>query len=66
MLSYHQPPAEPAAPEFVTVAEVAAAWRVSEHYVRNLIQRGELPATRVGGKLLRIRPADADALMKPA
>jgi excisionase family DNA binding protein len=33
---------------------VAERWHVSERYVRNLINRGELRCFRLGGTLLRI------------
>ncbi len=42
----------------VTVAELAAYWRVSERTVYHQIAKGALPATRVG-RGLRIRTQDA-------
>jgi excisionase family DNA binding protein len=41
-----------------TPKSLAAEWGCSERHVRNLINRGELRAFRLGGKLLRI-PAEA-------
>jgi excisionase family DNA binding protein len=41
-----------------TPATLAAEWNCSEHHVRNLINRGELRAFRLGHKLFRI-PAEA-------
>ncbi|WP_373324517.1 helix-turn-helix domain-containing protein [Methylorubrum suomiense] len=40
--------------EVFTAAEVATRWKCSASFVRRLIDNGELPAFRVGGKLLRI------------
>jgi excisionase family DNA binding protein len=41
-----------------TPKTLAAEWGCSERHVRNLINRGQLRAFRLGGKLLRI-PAEA-------
>ncbi|EXL09597.1 excisionase [Aquamicrobium defluvii] len=38
-----------------TPAMLAERWACSERHVRNMIDRGELVAFRLGGKLLRIR-----------
>lgn len=40
--------------EFMTAAEVAARWMVSEATVRAIIRKGELPAFKVG-RSFRIR-----------
>ena len=45
----------------LTVAECAALLRVDHKTVRRLIERGALPALRVG-RVLRIDPADLGAL----
>ena len=34
---------------------LARRWGCSAHHIRNMINRGELPAFRLGGKLMRIR-----------
>jgi excisionase family DNA binding protein len=44
----------------ITVAELAAYWRVSERAVQYLVSKGALPATRVG-RAIRIKTADAIA-----
>lgn len=49
-------PARPYTPE--TLAE---HWDCSPRHIRNMIREGELPAFRLGGKLLRIRPEDVEA-----
>ncbi len=43
---------------FVTVAELAAYWRVSERSLHYHVQKGALPATRVG-RTIRIRTEEA-------
>ena len=43
-----------------TPAMLAEHWHCSERHVRNLINRGELRAVRLGGKLLRIRGSDVE------
>lgn len=45
----------------LTPAMVAERWMCSERHVRNMIATGELPAFRLGEKLLRIRPEDVEA-----
>jgi excisionase family DNA binding protein len=48
-------------PNVFTPATLADWWECSERHVRNLIEQGDLPAFRLGGKLLRIRPEDVEA-----
>lgn len=50
--------------KYVTVAELAAYWRVSERTLRYHIQLGSLRATRVGGKW-RVDVKDARAFGRP-
>ena len=38
-------------------SDLARRWQCSERHVRNLIATGDLPAFRLGGKLLRISQA---------
>jgi hypothetical protein len=47
--------------EVTTPAGLAERWMCSERHVRNLIARGELPAFKHGGKLLRIWWKDIEA-----
>lgn len=42
-------------PNVFTPRSLADRWQCSERHVRNLIDSGELPAFRLGGKLIRIR-----------
>ena len=48
-------------PTVYTPASLADRWECSERHVRNMIAAGELPAFRLGGKLLRIRAEDVEA-----
>jgi excisionase family DNA binding protein len=52
-------------PEYLTVREVAAVYRVNEITVRRHIRSGKLRAVKVGGRV-RVRQEDADALAQPA
>lgn len=45
----------------LTPAQVAEMWQCSESHIRKMIARGELPAFRLAGKLLRIRLDDVEA-----
>ncbi|MER2250872.1 helix-turn-helix domain-containing protein [Methylorubrum podarium] len=45
-------------PNVYTPETLAKRWRCSANHVRNMIKRGNLPAFRSGGRLLRIRTAD--------
>lgn len=49
--------------ELLTVAEVAEELRLVPQTVRNMIDRGELPALRVGSRRVRIARADLDAFL---
>ena len=52
-------------PEYLTVREVAAIYRVNEITVRRHIRSGKLRAVKVGGRV-RVRKEDADGLAQPA
>jgi len=45
---------------YLTVAEVAELLKLNQQTVRNWIDRGELPAVRVGSRRVRIRQSDLD------
>lgn len=49
--------------ELLTVREVAQFLRVKERTVRDMINRGELSAVKIG-KAFRIRRSDLDALIQ--
>jgi len=44
----------------LTPQQLADRWQCSESHVRNMVRRGELPAMRLGGKLLRFRLEDVE------
>jgi excisionase family DNA binding protein len=48
---------------YLTVEDVAAMYGCSPHTVRNLITSAQLPAYRIGSKLIRVKAEDAQALM---
>lgn len=55
--------------ELLTAAEVASRLKVATQTVRNWVDRGELPAIRVGVRRVRIRESDLEAFLeaeKPA
>jgi excisionase family DNA binding protein len=47
----------------LTLEEVAKALQVSVRSVRRYIDSGQLKATRVGTRLLRVRPSDLEAFL---
>jgi excisionase family DNA binding protein len=49
----------------MTVGEAAELARVCPRTITNWIQRGDLPAARVGPKLLRVLRADVEAMLAP-
>jgi excisionase family DNA binding protein len=49
--------------EFLTVADVAETLKLNQQTVRNWIDRGELPAIRIGRRV-RIRRSDFDRLVE--
>lgn len=49
---------------FLTVAEVAELLKLNPQTVRNWIDRGELPAVRLGQRRVRIRQSDLDRLLE--
>ena len=48
---------------YLTVSEVAELLRLNQQTVRNIIDRGELHAVRVGPRRVRIRQSDLDAFL---
>ena len=52
-------------PEYLTVREVAAIYKVNEITVRRHIRKGTLRAVKIGGSV-RVRKEDADAFVQPA
>ncbi len=52
--------------EFLTVAQAAEELHVTERFIRKLIAAGDLRAVKVGARVVRIRRADLDDLLRPA
>lgn len=51
--------------KFVSIAESAEYLGVSPKTIRNMIERGDLPAWRIGRKTIRLDLRDLDALITP-
>ena len=51
--------------EWLTPADAARRIGVSSSFIYKLIRTGELTASRVGAKLLRINTTDLDAIYRP-
>jgi excisionase family DNA binding protein len=49
---------------YLTVAEVAEVLRLNQQTVRNIIDRGELRAARVGPRRVRIRQSDLETFIE--
>ncbi|WP_019876241.1 helix-turn-helix domain-containing protein [Sporichthya polymorpha] len=49
----------------LTKQEIAELYGTTDRFVEKLIASGELPAYKLGGKLVRIRRSDALALLRP-
>lgn len=52
-------------PELLGLSEVADQAGVHYRTVRRWISNGELPATRVGRKLLKVKQSDLDKFLTP-
>jgi excisionase family DNA binding protein len=49
----------------LTKQQIADLYGTTDRFVEKLIASGELPAYKLGGKLVRIRRSDALALLRP-
>lgn len=54
-----------ATPEMLTIAQAAEHLNVHKNTIRNLIQRGELHALRIGRNIIRIPAAEVQTLATP-
>jgi excisionase family DNA binding protein len=50
--------------QFLTVAEIAELLKLNQQTIRNMIDRGDLPAIRVGARRVRIRRADLEHFLE--
>lgn len=48
---------------YLTVAEIAELLKLNQQTIRNWIDRGELPAVRLGRRRVRVRQSDLDAFI---
>jgi excisionase family DNA binding protein len=55
----NQPAATPEA-EWLTIADAARRFGVTSYVIRNMIKQGDLPAWRIGPRLIRVKAADLD------
>ncbi len=53
------------APQSESIAEAARRHHVSTKTIRRRIADGHLPAYRFGPHLIRLNPAEVDALLRP-
>jgi excisionase family DNA binding protein len=52
-----------AQPEWMVVPEIAAYLRVTPRHVYRLVEEKQLPAYRLGDKVIRVRRTDVEALL---
>jgi excisionase family DNA binding protein len=52
-------------PAFLGIPEAATYLGVAEKTVRRLISRGELPAYRLGSRVIKIRVTDLETVLTP-
>jgi excisionase family DNA binding protein len=50
--------------QFLTVADVAALLKLNQQTIRNMIDRGDLPAIKVGARRVRIRRTDLERFLE--
>lgn len=53
------------AAEWLSVQQAAATYGISADTIRRRIASGGLPASRCGGRLIRVRITDLDQLFRP-
>jgi len=51
--------------KFVSITEAAEYLGLSPKTIRNMIERGDLPAWRIGRKTIRLDLRDLDAMITP-
>jgi excisionase family DNA binding protein len=49
-------------PEYISLREAASIYAVSTYTLRRRIASGDLPAVKLGYKIIRVRVADLDGL----
>ena len=58
-------PREHREPEWLSIQQAAETYGVSHDTIRRRIAAGQLPASRCGGRIIRVRIADLDGLFRP-
>jgi len=53
------------APEWLSLQQAATIYGVSVDTLRRRISHGQLPASRFGSRLIRVRTSDLDRLFRP-
>ena len=51
--------------ELLTISDAARILSVHKNTIRNMINRGELSAQRIGGRLIRIHKDELAAILSP-
>lgn len=51
--------------QWLSIQQAAATYGVSHDTIRRRIATGQLPASRCGGRIIRLRIADLDDLFRP-
>lgn len=51
--------------ELLTISDAARILSVHKNTIRNMINRGELIAQRIGGRLIRIHKDELTAILSP-
>lgn len=50
---------------WITAADARDRLNITDKTLRRYVATGKIPAYRMGGRLLRFKPEDIDALMEP-
>ncbi|MBI5028731.1 MAG: helix-turn-helix domain-containing protein, partial [Actinobacteria bacterium] len=64
-MTLHSPTWQQPAPEWLSLQQAAALYGVSVDTLRRRIAGGQLPASRFGLRLIRVRVEDLDLLFRP-
>ncbi len=51
--------------QFISIAETAEQWDTTERFVRACISRGEIPAYRIGARMIRLKRAEVESFARP-
>lgn len=65
MKAQRRPAREEEPSEWISLEDFVTIYKVSARTARRMIAEGEISASRLGKRLIRIRRSDADAALKP-